>query len=131
MNLATPNWLELIVTEDDPATAWKGILVALRDVALQSGKASSLDRMTVAPDRLLANTAWNLWDEFLHYAPTVVNELKQFWVQTTAFGTAVLILDALSLRELPLIAGAANDRGIKPIRADAVAAQIPKIGRAH
>jgi hypothetical protein len=125
MTAAASDWVDMIIAEDDPGTAWKRIFVALRDVALQSGKSGALDRATVVPDRLLANTAWNLWDEFLHYAPTVVNELKQFWVQTTASGTAVLILDALSLRELPLIVAAANDRGIKPTRVDAFGAQVP------
>ena len=69
-------------------------LCQLRDLAFQSTKSGFLDRATVAPDRLLANTAWNLWDEFHTYAPTAVDELKKFWMQTAASGTAVLILDA-------------------------------------
>ena len=106
--------MNAILAEDDPAAAWQRVFASLRDIALQSTKSGVLDRATVTPDRLLANTAWSLWDEFLRHAPTAVDELKKFWVQTVASGTAVLVLDGLSLRELPLIVTAATDRGLKP-----------------
>jgi hypothetical protein len=118
-------WVDLIVGEDDPATTWKKIFASLRELALQSTKSGFLDRATVAPDRLLANTAWNLWDDFHHHAPTVIDELKKFWVQTTASGTAILLLDALSLRELPTILAAAKDRGLTPTRVETLGSQVP------
>jgi hypothetical protein len=118
-------WLKIIVAEDDPATAWQQIFARLRDLALQSAKTGALDRATVVPDRLLANTAWVLWDEFLNHAPTAVNELKRFWTQTAASGTAVLLLDGLSLREMPLIFAAAKDRGLTPTRVEAFGSQVP------
>jgi hypothetical protein len=118
-------WVDLIVGEDDPATTWKTIFASLRELALQSTKSGFLDRATVAPDRLLANTAWSLWDDFHHHAPTVIDELKKFWVQTTASGTAILLLDALSLRELPTILAAAKDRGLTPTRVETLGSQVP------
>jgi hypothetical protein len=118
-------WVEIIVATDDPATVWKRILANLRDLALQSTKSGVLDRATVAPDRLLANSAWNLWDEFLGYAPTAVDELKKFWINASASGTAVLVLDALSLRELPLLVAAAKARGLTPVRVEGFGAQVP------
>jgi hypothetical protein len=118
-------WVDLIVGEDDPATTWKTIFASLRELALQSTKSGFLDRATVAPDRLLANTAWNLWDDFHHHAPKVIDELKKFWVQTTASGTAILLLDALSLRELPTILAAAKDRGLTPTRVETLGSQVP------
>jgi hypothetical protein len=122
----TPSeWLSLIVGGDDPATTWKRIFTSLRELSTQSTKSGFLDRATVVPDRLLANAAWNLWDEFPSSAPTAVDELKRFWMQTSASGTAILILDALSLRELPLILDAAKDRGLKPTRVEALGAQVP------
>ncbi|MEO8497247.1 MAG: hypothetical protein ABI614_19420, partial [Planctomycetota bacterium] len=93
--MTATDWLKLIIAESDPAIAWQQIFARLRDLALQSTKAGVLDRATIVPDRLLANTAWILWDEFLNHAPTAVNELKRFWVQTTPSGTAVLVLDGL------------------------------------
>lgn len=97
----------------------------LREIALTSTKSGFLDRATVAPDRLIANTAWSLWDDFHHYAPTAVDELKKFWVQTSASGTAILLLDALSLRELPIMVAAAKDRGLAPSRVEALGSQVP------
>jgi hypothetical protein len=120
MTGAASEWVDVIVGEDDPATSWKHIFVGLRDLALQSTKPGVLDKATVAPDRLLANAAWSLWDDFHNHAVTVVDELKHFWVQTSASGTAILVLDALSLRELPIIISArvkidritARERGV-------------------
>jgi hypothetical protein len=66
-----------------------------------------------------------LWDDFQRSAPTSVDELKKFWVQTTASGTAILLLDALSLRELPLIIAAAEERGFTPTRVEALGSQAP------
>ncbi len=125
MSRSAAEWMELIVGEDDPATTWKQVFICLRDIALSCAKSGALDRATVVPDRLLANSAWNLWDEFLVHAPTIVDELKKFWIQTSATGTAVLVLDGLSLREMPLIVGAANDRKLKPVRIEAFGAQVP------
>ena len=125
MTGAVSEWVDLIVGQDDPATTWKQIFVGLRDLALQFTKPGVLDKATVAPDRLLANAAWKLWDDFHHHAPTVVDELKKFWVQTAASGTAILLLDALSLRELPIIVAAAKDRGLIPTRVEALASQVP------
>jgi len=123
--MTAPDWLNVIVAEEDPATAWQRIFARLRDLALQSTKTGALDRATIVPDRLLASTAWNLWDGFLSHAPTAVDELKKFWIQATATGTAVLILDGLSLRELPLIVAAAKDRGLTPTRIEAFGSQVP------
>ena len=123
--MTATDWLKVIIAEDDPATVWQQIFARLRDLALQATKTGALDRATIVPDRLLANTAWILWDEFLSHAPTVVNELKRFWTQTTASGTAVLVLDGLSLRELPLIVAAAKDRGLTPTHVEAFGSQVP------
>ena len=119
------DWVNAIVGERNPADAWKSILSILREVALVSQKSGALDRATVVPDRVIANTAWNLWDDFQLNAPTAVDALKEFWIQTKASGTAVLLLDALSLRELPIILGAATERGLSPTRVEALGSQVP------
>ena len=122
---SAPDWVNAVMGERDPVDAWKKILSSLREVALVSQKSGALDRATVIPDRVIANCAWNLWDDFQLTAPTAVDALKQFWIQKTASGTAVLLLDALSLREMPIILGAALERGLSPTRADALGSQIP------
>src|SRR5262249_214569 len=117
--------MDLIVAQADPAAAWKGICEGLREIAIQATKAGALDKATVIPDRLLANTAWILWDDFQHHAPTAVDELKRFWVPAGVSGPAVLILDGLSLRELPMVLTAAKERGLSATRAEALGSQVP------
>jgi len=125
MTTSNAEWIDIILGKADAATKWQKIFDALRDAALVSSKLGALDRVTVAPDQLLANSAWNLWDEFLHHAPLAINELKKFWVAPKASGRAILILDGLSLRELPIIVNAAKERGIVPVRVEARGSQLP------
>ena len=122
---ATPDWVEIVLGDNDPKTTWLSIFDNLKEVAMSTSKASSLDRATVVPDRLLAETAWNLWSEFPQYAPTVIDELKNFWVTNGPDGTAVLLLDALSLRQLPMLIQGAADRQIVPTRIEARGIEIP------
>jgi hypothetical protein len=74
---------------------------------------AALHRETVIPDRLIAESAWELWQAFPTAAPKAIDAIRAFWSTASASaGTAVLILDALSLRELPLIVAGAAKRGI-------------------
>src|ERR1017187_9108183 len=125
MTTSNAEWIDIILGKADAATKWQRIFDALRDAALLSSKLGALDRVTVAPDQLLANAAWNLWDEFLHHAPLAIDELKKFWVAPKASGRAILILDGLSLRELPIIVNAAKERGITLVRVEARGSQLP------
>jgi hypothetical protein len=125
MTEVTPDWIALIFQEKDPTTAWQNIFSCLRNQALQSTKTGALDRATVAPDRLLAASAWTLWEQFQTHAPSAADELKRFWVKTSSAGTAVLILDALSLREIPMIVASSRSRGLEPTRVEALASQVP------
>jgi hypothetical protein len=118
-------WIDMIVGKGDPAIVWRFIFDTLRDLALATDKSSALDKATILPDRLLAESAWSLWEQFPHYAPNVIGELKQFWIKTAPTGTAILILDALSVRELPWIVQAAEQRGISPTRIDVCGVESP------
>jgi len=125
-------WINLILNPADPPDIWTAIFARLRDFALAlasspigNGWAESLHRETIVPDRLLAESAWDLWQDFARRAPTVVDELKKFWVQTAVSGTAVLVLDGLSLRELPLIVQAGQSRGLSPVRVEVRGSEVP------
>lgn len=122
---AETTWLDLLLAPREPAEVWSAVFERLGQIALANPKAADLHHETVMPDRLLAESAWNLWEEFPAHAPSVVNELKQFWVSASAAGTAVLVLDGLSLRELPHLIGAAKERGIPPARTLVRAAEVP------
>ena len=95
-----------------PADTWTAIFARLRDLSLANPGAAAIHRETIVPDRLLAETAWDLWQDFPRCAPRVIDELQRFWVTAAGFGTAVLVLDGLSLRELPLIVTAGRQRGL-------------------
>jgi hypothetical protein len=122
---SAPAWIDLILGSGDPAEAWNAIFVRLRDLALTSANPAALPKETVAPDRLLAESAWDLWEAFPRCAPRVVDELQRFWVHATGAGTAVLILDGLSLRELPLIVQAGQSRGLSPDRVEVRGVEVP------
>jgi hypothetical protein len=118
-------WLGLLFDPHDAGEVWTAIFHRLGEVALNNTKSAALHQETVVPDRLLAESAWNLWEDFPAHAPSVVSELKQFWAAASSVGTAVLILDGLSLRELSPLILAMNERGIKPVRTLVRAAEVP------
>ncbi len=80
---------------------------------------------SIAPlDNLLSGSAWELWDAFGTAAPKTSAAVQQFW-QTTAGGKAVLVLDALSLREAAWLLEQAEARGFQLHGARATASEIP------
>lgn len=120
------SWESLIHSEQPAATVWDSIFARLGEIATISTSAAALHRETIAPDRLLAESAWDLWQSFPTAAPKVIDALREFWNSpSVSSGTAVLILDALSLRELPIILGAAEKRGIRAVRHQVRGSQVP------
>ena len=123
---ATPQaWVDLILGTADASEIWADIFARLRDLALDNPGAAAIHRETIIPDRFLAETAWDLWQEFPRCAPSVISDLKKFWVSAPGVGTAVLVLDALSLRELPLIVTAGKERGLDPVCIEVRASEVP------
>ncbi|MDH5297636.1 MAG: hypothetical protein OEV91_01290, partial [Desulfobulbaceae bacterium] len=69
-----------------------------------------------------SEAAWELWEAFPVHAEKTSGNLKGWAVGS---GKAVLILDALSLRELPILMGAAEERGIQPIQVKVTGSECP------
>jgi hypothetical protein len=67
------------------------------------------DRDLAELDNLIAGSAWNLWS---HWQPTAAENIIRFWNDSHG-GKAVLILDGLSLRELPLLLKIAEQFTVK------------------
>lgn len=119
-------WESLILADQPPDAAWRAIFDRLCDAALAAANPAAMHRETIAPDRILAESAWDLWQQFPTAAPTVVDGLREFWASSPGIaGTAILILDALSLRELPLIVAGAKKRGVEPVRCEVRGSQVP------
>lgn len=113
------------------AEVWPKIFLALwplfaepirKDLA--DAKTTERDRAIKPLDDVLAGSAWNLWTEFESTAPKTVEALKSFWQRQTT-PKAILILDALSLREAPWILEGAQQRGYTIHIAGATASELP------
>ena len=123
---AAQSWESLILSERPALAVWTDIFARLGEIAMTAASPAALHRETIIPDRLLAESAWDLWQSFPTTAPKVIDALRDFWAAPSASaGTAILILDALSLRKLPLIVAAARKRGVAPTRVTVRGSQVP------
>lgn len=118
------DWPRLILDAQSPETGWTAIFSALLDVARQSSSPTTLHDATVVPDRLLSEAAWELWEAFPVHAVRTSDTLKE-WATSQDSGKAVLIMDALSLRELPILLGGAATRGIQPVGVRVTGSECP------
>lgn len=118
-----PDWSGIILDSQSPQDAWAEIFSALQLLSRSSSSPVALHDATVIPDRLLTEAAWELWEAFPAHAEKTSNCLKS-WASSGS-GKAVFILDALSLRELPILMGAAEARGVQPVQVKVTGAECP------
>ena len=122
----TGTWTSTILEAASAAEAWQATFDRLLAIAMATTSPVDLHNQTKTPDRLIAESAWELWEAYLDVAPRTSRELQAWWSQPPgAAGKATLILDALSLRELPSILAAAEARGILPVSVRATGSEIP------
>lgn len=103
---------------------WQAVLNYLIEIAPEANS-GILHQATVKLDRLLAEAAWNLWYDFSECIDSTAKALKGWWGDNSAGGRAVLILDALSLRELKPLIESAGANGLKPVSVKITGAEIP------
>lgn len=82
------------------------------------------DKAVESLDLLLAAAAWPLWETFEQHVPHTANAVQDFW-NATGGGRAVLILDGLSLRELPWLLTGAQAHGFTIHTARPTGAELP------
>ena len=119
------DWLEKIIDTSSSKDVWDKIFNSLLEIALNGSSAVALHDSTVIPDRILAEAAWELWEEYPYQVDRTSFALKKCCYDTSPAGKAVLIMDALSLRELPLILGGAKARNIEPNMIKVTGAESP------
>lgn len=107
------DWPSLILDSSSPGEAWKVIFDKLLELSKNNPSPVTLHNETVIPDRLLSEAAWELWEAFPGCANRTTAKLYDFCKGIQPIGRAVLIIDALSLRELSLLLGGAETRDIK------------------
>lgn len=117
------DWVDIILDSQSPETAWAAIFSYLLDAARHSSSHGALHDATVIPDRLLTEAAWGLWESYPEHAVKTSAVLKDWTNQGS--GKAVLILDALSLREMSVLLSAAAGRGINPIQVNVTGSECP------
>jgi hypothetical protein len=119
----TTDWSGIILDSGSPDIAWAEIFSSLLALARSSSSPVALHDATVVPDRLLTEAAWELWEAFPEYAERTSVNLKSWASQ--GVDKAILILDALSLRELSILLGAAEVRGIQPAQVKVTGSECP------
>ncbi|MES9927689.1 MAG: hypothetical protein ABW158_06195 [Candidatus Thiodiazotropha sp. 6PDIVS] len=114
-----------------PRQAWEAIFTQLWEDFSPSLRSDVVDVVTTERDRdcarldnLLSGSAWELWRHYESAAPRTVDALKQFWSEHSR-GKAILILDALSLRELPWLLEQAIERGYTLHQQQVTGAELP------
>lgn len=85
---------------------------------------TSRDRSVGSVDHYLSTAGWDLWSAYETCVPHTSSVLKDWWASRSP-GRAVLVLDALSLREAPWILHQAEKRGYTVHAARPTGAELP------
>ena len=131
MALDSTVWHSL--TKGSAGESWHALVAKALEIAsrpLSSGGAAGevikRDREIGALDHFLAASGWDLWHAFGAEVERTSERLTRWWSASTfAGGKAVLILDGLSLRELPWLLQGAKERGFVLHEASAHASELP------
>jgi hypothetical protein len=128
MSMTTQSLKALLGQE--AGAAWIGVFADLWERMSQpvSGDVASemvrRDKEIEGLDLVLSSAAWDLWPQFETCAPKTSAALLDFWTASPG-SKAVLVLDALSLREAPWILQEAPKRGFKVHAGRATASALP------
>jgi len=117
-------WDKIILSESSSYEIWQAILTHLLERVKIINSPVILNAETVVPDRLLSETAWELWNTFTKDVKKTSENLIE-WTNNSTASKAVLVLDALSLRELFVIKETAELKNINVTNLFITAAECP------
>ncbi|QIL80929.1 hypothetical protein G7047_14240 [Diaphorobacter sp. HDW4A] len=119
------------LTKGSAADAWGVIVKSAVEIAskpLAVGNAPSevikRDREIGALDNFLSASGWDLWQSFGVAVERTSDRLTRWWAEPYS-AKAVLVLDGLSLRELPWLLQGAKERGFTLHEVSANASELP------
>ena len=119
------------LTRGTPEEAWRVIIdkaVEITSRPLAAGNAPSevtkRDREIGALDHFLSSSGWDLWRAFGDTVERTSDRLMRWWAEPYS-AKAVLVLDGLSLRELPWLLQGAKGRGFTLHEVTANASELP------
>ena len=119
------------LTKGSAEDAWRVIInnaVEIASKPLAPGNAHSevikRDREIGTLDHFLSSTGWDLWQAFGDTVERTSDRLARWWKEPYS-AKAVLVLDGLSLRELPWLLQGAKERGFTLHEVSANASELP------
>lgn len=119
------------LTQGTDADAWKVIIqqaIGIASKPLAAGNAPGevvkRDREIGELDLFLSSSGWDLWQGFGVTVERTSDRLIRWWAEPFS-AKAVLILDGLSLRELPWLLQGAKERGFTLHEISAAASELP------
>ncbi|ABM55889.1 hypothetical protein [Verminephrobacter eiseniae] len=119
------------LTQGSDADAWRVIVGHAVEIArkpLAAGNAPSevvkRDREVGELDLFLSSSGWDLWQAFGNSVERTSDRLVRWWAEPFS-AKAVLILDGLSLRELPWLLQGAKEHGFTTREVSAHASELP------
>jgi hypothetical protein len=114
-----------------PAEAWINVFAhalavcrAPLDAEGVGNEVQKRDRELAGLDLVLSAASWDLWSCYEEHAPRTAQAILDFWMRRPA-GKAILILDALSLRELPWLLQQATERDFTLYEVKVTGAELP------
>jgi hypothetical protein len=119
------------LTRGNDADAWRAIVDRAIQINSQPLTASNAPSEVVTRERevgkidlFLSSSAWDLWHAFGNSVERNSQRLIRWWNQPYT-AKAVLVLDGLSLRELPWLLNGARERGYALHEVGAYASELP------
>lgn len=119
------------LTKGSAEDAWRVIIdraveIASRPLAAANAPSELIkrDREIGSLDHYLSSTGWDLWEVFGDTVERTSERLIRWWTEPYS-AKAVLILDGLSLRELPWLLQGAKERGFMLHEVSANASELP------
>jgi len=114
-----------------PNEAWAALsafAIGIFRPEINQGKATSefsrRDREVASADFYLSTAGWDLWRDFDSATTHTADRLADWWNEPYA-KKAILILDGLSLRELPFLLSGAEDHGFTVHTVEATTSELP------
>lgn len=119
------------LTKGTSEDAWRVIINKAVEIAAKPlaagnapGEVTKRDREIGALDHFLSTSGWDLWHAFGDTVERTSDRLVRWWAEPYS-AKAVLILDGLSLRELPWLLQGAKERGFTLHEVTANASELP------
>lgn len=119
------------LTQGSDDDVWRVIVERVFEIAKEPlvagnalGEVVRRDREIGVFDLFLSSSAWDLWQVFGNSVERNSDRLRRWWAEPFS-AKAVLILDGLSLRELPWLLQGAKARGFTTHEVAAYASELP------